>query len=98
MIQNQVLKIYFTINPRRAFPDVLGIGGQAEAKFETWLVEVVDEVFGNDPTKAQDDVVYGQSVSGLEHGVMIFKILITVTLNPFELDDFVNRNSTVSVG
>lgn len=44
------------------------IGGNAEARFETWLVEVVDEVFGDDPTKAKDDIFTVNPLIGFEWG------------------------------
>jgi hypothetical protein len=36
-------------------PDNTGSDGKLDVKFETWLVSVLDETFGTNPNKAQDD-------------------------------------------
>jgi hypothetical protein len=85
----------FRDQPTAFFPDVLGIGGKAEAKFETWLVEVVDEVFGNDPTKAQDDTFTVNPLVGWSWGYDI-QNTDNGNANPFELDDFSTETQPLS--
>jgi len=58
----------FGDQPGGSLGSIQAIGGNAEARFETWLVEVVDEVFGNDPTKAQDDLFTVNPLIGFEWG------------------------------
>lgn len=77
----------FFDQPTAAFPDVLGIGGRAEAKFETWLVEVVKETFGDDPNKAQDDTFTVNPLVGWTWGYDITNT-DNASANPFEPEDF----------
>jgi hypothetical protein len=79
---------YFFDQPTAFFPDVLGIGGSAEAKFETWLVEVLDEVFGDDPNKAQDDFFTVKPLVGWTWGYDI-QSNDNGNENPFEVEDFI---------
>jgi PEP-CTERM motif len=79
---------YFFDQPTAFFPDVLFIGGRAEAKFETWLVEVLDEVFGDDPNKAQDDFFTVKPLVGWTWGYDI-QSNDNGNENPFEVEDFI---------
>jgi hypothetical protein len=58
----------FGDKPGGSLEDIQSIGGNAEAKFETWLVEVVDEKFGSDPFKAQDDFFTVNPLIGFQWG------------------------------
>lgn len=58
----------FQDSPGGSLEDIQAIGGNAEARFETWLVEVVDETFGDDPFKAQDDFFTVNPLIGFQWG------------------------------
>ena len=70
---------------------IQAIGGNAEARFETWLVEVLDEEFGDDSSKAQDDIFtvnpligfqWGYDIKNTDNGdgVLGFEDFLTTTL------------------
>jgi hypothetical protein len=89
------LENYFFDQPTAFFPDVLSIGGRAEAKFETWLVEVLDEVFGDDPNKAQDDFFSVKPLVGWTWGYDI-QNNDNGNENPFEVEDFTTTKQPFS--
>ena len=81
--------------PGGSLEDIKSIGGNAEAIFETWLVEVVDEVFGDDPTKARDDIFTIDPLAGWTWGYDIQRT-DNGNANPFELDDFLTKTQPFS--
>jgi hypothetical protein len=85
----------FRNQPTAPFPDVFMLGGKVEARFETWLVEVVDEVFGDDPTKARDDIFTIDPLAGWTWGYDIQRT-DNGNANPFELDDFLTKTQPFS--